>query len=416
MNRTTQSEALDAVLQQMESAAARIGLEPEILDYLRVPRRVLEVSVPIKMDDGSRRVFMGYRVQHSLARGPAKGGIRFHPKVDLAEVTALAMWMTFKCALMDLPFGGAKGGVTCDPKHLSEGELERITRRFATEISAIIGPNQDIPAPDVYTTPQTMAWFMDAYTTASGRLTPAVITGKPIALGGSYGRTEATGRGCVFAIEEAGRRINLNLRGARVAIQGFGNAGRYTALLIAERGSRIVAVSDSSGGVYNPNGLDVRRLAEHKDRTGSVVGFPGAEPIDNEALLGCDCDVLVPAALGGVLAEHNAGAVRARIVAEAANGPTTPEADAILHRRGVAVIPDILANAGGVTVSYFEWVQGQSGYAWSEDEVNNRLQAKITRSFAAVWDLAQREGVDLRMAAHMIALGRVAEAVRLRGL
>lgn len=402
--------------QQLDEVARLIGLSESIHLYLRQPKRVLEVSVPVRMDAGRFRVFTGYRVQHNMSRGPAKGGIRFHPDVTLDEVKALAMWMTWKCALVNIPFGGAKGGVICDPKAMSMQELENMTRRFTTEISIIIGPEKDIPAPDVYTTPQIMAWIMDTFSMQKGYSIPGVVTGKPIAIGGSLGRDKATARGCLYVVNEAMSVMKLSIEGARVAIQGFGNAGMHAATLMGERGYRVVAVSDSRGGVANPKGLDVRGLVAHKLETGSVVGFGGGDKITNKEVLEYECDVLVPAALEKVITRENAPKIRAKIVAEAANGPTLPEADAILHDRGIMVLPDILANAGGVTVSYFEWVQDLQENFWEEDEINMRLKRKMTRAFRETHDQAMRHGVNMRSGAYAVAVDRVAEATRLRGL
>jgi glutamate dehydrogenase (NAD(P)+) len=402
--------------QQLDDVAALIGLQDSIHGFLREPKRILEVSVPARMDDGHFRMFKGFRVQHNMARGPAKGGIRFHPDVTLDEVKALAMWMTWKCALVNIPFGGAKGGVICDPKHMSMQELENLTRRFTSEIAIIIGPEKDIPAPDVYTTPQIMAWIMDTYSMQCGYSVPGVVTGKPVAIGGSLGRDKATARGCLYVVDEAMQVIALAIDGARVAIQGFGNAGMHAADLMARRGYRIVAVSDSRGGVANPGGLDVSGVIAHKSETGSVAGFRGGEAISNRDVLECDCEVLVPAALEKVITEENAPRIRAKIVAEAANGPTLPEADRILHERGVMVLPDILANAGGVTVSYFEWVQDLQENFWEEDEINDRLKRKMTRAFKETHEQSKRLDTDMRQGAYAVAVSRVAEATKLRGL
>jgi glutamate dehydrogenase (NAD(P)+) len=402
--------------QQLDDVARLIGLNDSIHGYLREPKRILEVSLPVRMDSGQFRMFKGYRVQHNMSRGPAKGGIRFHPDVTLDEVKALAMWMTWKCALVNIPFGGAKGGVICDPKHLSERELENLTRRFTSEISIIIGPEKDIPAPDVYTTPQIMAWIMDTYSMQYGHSVPGVVTGKPVAIGGSLGRDKATARGCLYVVDEAMQTLGIGITDARVAIQGFGNAGMHAAELMAQRGYRIVAVSDSRGGVANPKGLDVAGVRAHKFETGSVAGFRGGERIGNDAVLEYDCDVLIPAALEKVITAQNAPRIRAKIVAEAANGPTMPQADRILHDRGVMVLPDILANAGGVTVSYFEWVQDLQENFWEEDEVNDRLRRKMTRAFKETYEQAQRHAVDMRRGAYAVAVSRVAEATELRGL
>jgi glutamate dehydrogenase (NAD(P)+) len=402
--------------QQLDEVARLIGLNDSIHGYLRQPKRILEVSVPVRMDNGAFRIFTGYRVQHNMARGPGKGGIRFHPDVTLDEVKALAMWMTWKCALVNIPFGGAKGGVICDPKHMSMQELENLTRRFTSEISIIIGPEKDIPAPDVYTTPQIMAWIMDTFSMQHGYSIPGVVTGKPISIGGSLGRDKATARGCMYAIDEAMGLLRKPIEGARVAIQGFGNAGMYAAQLMEQRGYRVVAVSDSQGGVANPQGLDSRRLTAHKLETGSIVGFTGGERIDNRHVLEYDCDVLVPAALEKVITPDNAPRIKARIVAEAANGPTLPEADDILFDRGIMVLPDILANAGGVTVSYFEWVQDQQSNFWEESEINERLKRIITRAFREAHEQAERHSVSMRLGAYCVAVDRVAEATKLRGL
>ncbi|HEY1653921.1 MAG TPA: Glu/Leu/Phe/Val dehydrogenase [Candidatus Tumulicola sp.] len=401
---------------QLDEVARVIGLNDSIHGYLRQPKRVLEVSVPARMDDGTFRIFTGYRVQHNMARGPGKGGIRFHPDVTLDEVKALAMWMTWKCALVNIPFGGAKGGVICNPKAMSMQELENLTRRFTSEIAIIIGPEKDIPAPDVYTTPQIMAWIMDTFSMQAGFSIPGVVTGKPISIGGSLGRDKATARGCLYVVDEAMAVLRKPIEGSRVAIQGFGNAGMYAAQLMEQRGYRVVAVSDSAGGVANPQGLDSRRLTAHKLETGSVVGFTGGERVGNREVLEYDCDVLVPAALEKVITVENAPRIQAKIVAEAANGPTLPAADEILYERGIMVLPDILANAGGVTVSYFEWVQDLQANFWEEDEINERLKRIMTRAFREAHEQAQRHGVSMRTGAYCVAVERVAEATKLRGL
>ncbi|HZY99359.1 MAG TPA: Glu/Leu/Phe/Val dehydrogenase [Candidatus Baltobacteraceae bacterium] len=401
---------------QLDEVAQLIGLNESIHGYLRQPKRVLEVSVPVRMDDGSFRMFTGYRVQHNMARGPGKGGIRYHPDVTLDEVKALAMWMTWKCALVNIPFGGAKGGVICDPKRMSMQELENLTRRFTSEISVIIGPEKDIPAPDVYTTPQIMAWIMDTFSMQHGYSIPGVVTGKPISIGGSLGRDKATARGCLYVVDEAMSALAKRPEGATVAVQGFGNAGMYAAQLMDARGYKIVAVSDSQGGVANQDGLDARGLSAHKLETGSVVGFKGGERIDNRDVLEFDCDVLVPAALEKVITSENAPRIKAKIVAEAANGPTVPEADDILFERGIMVLPDILANAGGVTVSYFEWVQDLQANFWEEDEINERLKRVMTRAFREAYEQSQRHNVSMRKGAYCVAVNRVAEATKLRGL
>ncbi len=401
---------------QFDIAADHLDLEPGLRAVLREAERELIVSVPVHMDDGSVKVFTGYRVQHNLGRGPSKGGLRYHQDVNLNEVRALAMWMTWKCAVVGIPYGGGKGGVAVDPKQLSMRELEGLTRRFATNISVIIGPEKDIPAPDVNTNAQIMAWIMDTYSMHVGYTVPGVVTGKPISLGGSEGRAEATGRGVVVTISEAARRIDLEIIGARIAIQGFGNAGSVAATLLDSMGASVVAVSDTQGGIHAAAGLDIRAVKAWKAEHGTVVGFPGSENISNAALLELDVDVLVPAALENQITLDNAERVRARIVAEAANGPTTPDADEILWRKGIFMIPDILCNAGGVTVSYFEWVQDLNRDQWSEEIVNSKLTAIMVRSFAEVVAMAEQEGVDMRTGAYLLAVDRVAKATALRGL
>ena len=400
---------------QLDDIAEIIGLDESIHGYLREPKRILTVSVPVRMDSGEHRVFEGYRVQHNLSRGPGKGGIRYHPDVTLDEVKALAMWMSWKCALVNIPFGGAKGGVVCDPKAMSDQELENLTRRFTSEISIFIGPERDIPAPDVYTTPQIMAWIMDTYSMQHGYSIPGVVTGKPIAIGGSLGRDKATARGCLNVVDEAMKELNIE-RPARVSIQGFGNAGLHAAELFNAEGYRIVAVSDSRGGVANPKGLDVQKLIAWKGEQGTVVGFGGGSAISNKDVLEYDCEVLVPAALEKVITEENAPRIKAKIVAEAANGPTLPEADDILHDRGIMVLPDILANAGGVTVSYFEWVQNLQELFWEEQAVNERLRRIMERSFRDTLEHARRLKVNMRRGAYAVAVGRVAQATKLRGV
>lgn len=401
---------------QFDLAAEHLKLDAGLRQLLRTPKRVLEVSVPTKMDNGHVRVFTGYRVQHNMARGPAKGGIRFHPNVTLDEVKALAAWMTWKTATVNIPYGGAKGGVVCDPKKMSKPELERMTRRYASEIQPIIGPEIDIPAPDMYTDAQTMAWIMDTYSMMAGRATPGVVTGKPVAMGGSAGRNEATARGVLFAVEEACKVRRMSVRGSTVAIQGFGNAGSIAAQLFAEKKAKIVAISDSRGAVHSSRGIDPIKAIRYKERSGTVVGMPGTSRISNDDLLTLKCDILIPAALENVITVDNAENVKAKIVAEAANGPTTPRADEILARKGVFVLPDILANAGGVTVSYFEWAQNLQGAAWSEQQVNTQLQQIIARAFADVYDVSRKYRTHMRTAAYVLAIGRVAEASALRGL
>jgi glutamate dehydrogenase (NAD(P)+) len=402
--------------QQFDLAAEKLNLDPGLRQVLREPRRELTVHFPVKMDDGTVRVFTGYRVQHNLGRGPAKGGIRYHQDVSLDEVKALAMWMTWKCAVVGIPYGGGKGGVIVDPKKLSRREVEGLTRRFATEISIIIGPERDIPAPDVNTNAQTMAWIMDTYSMHVGYTVPAVVTGKPISLGGSEGRNEATARGAVYCVVEAARHLNLDLRGATTVVQGFGNAGSIAAQLMVQEGSTILAVSDSQGGIHNPKGLDIDRVIAWKQEHGTVVGFPGAQFVSNADLLEIPCDVLIPAALENQIRASNAGRINAKIVAEAANGPTTPEADAILYERGVFLIPDILCNAGGVTVSYFEWVQDLNRDHWSEEQVNHKLKEIMVKAFGETLALSQKHGVNMRTGAYLLAVDRVASATALRGL
>jgi glutamate dehydrogenase (NAD(P)+) len=406
----------DIAKEQFNIAADLLGLSESMREVLINPKRQLIVSVPVKMDSSLIKVFEGYRVQHNIARGPAKGGIRYHPDVTLDEVRALASWMTWKCATVGIPYGGGKGGVCVDPHALSQGELERLTRRFAVEISPIIGPNIDIPAPDVYTNEQTMAWIMDTISMVSGGATPAIVTGKPVSLGGSAGRGEATARGCLFTIREACKVLKIKLKGARVAVQGFGNAGSIAARLLHEDGARVIAVSDTRGGIYNPKGIDPAAALRHKDKKGSVAGFKGSKPITNEELLELDCEILVPAALENQITLYNADRIKARIVAEAANGPVTPGADRILFANGVFDIPDILANAGGVTVSYFEWVQDQYGFFWTDKEVNKYLEKIMVKAFKEVHTQAKKYKTHMRTGAYCLAIERVADATRVRGI
>jgi len=401
---------------QFDHAAELLTLDPGMRRVLRVPKRELTVNFPVTMDDGHVEVFTGYRVQHNVSRGPAKGGIRYHQDVTRDEVRALAMWMTWKCAVVNIPYGGGKGGVIVDPKQLSQRELEGLTRRFTTEISPIIGPDRDIPAPDVNTNSQTMAWIMDTFSMHHGYTIPGVVTGKPIAIGGSLGRNEATARGAVFTLLKASKALDLSLKGARVAIQGYGNAGSIAADLLAREGSVIIAVSDSSGGIFNPKGLDPAKVSAWKKEHGTVVGFPGADEVSNQEILELECEILVPAALENQITQHNAHRIKARIVAEAANGPTTPEADEILADHGVFLIPDILCNAGGVTVSYFEWVQDMQSFFWTEERINESLKEIMDRAFEAVYEMSTTREVDMRTAAYMVAVARVAEATTLRGL
>jgi glutamate dehydrogenase (NAD(P)+) len=401
---------------QLDAVAKRLGLDSDIHQRLRLPRRALVVSIPVLMDSGKTEVFTGYRVHHSTVLGPTKGGVRYAPDVDLGEVSALAMLMSWKCALMGLPYGGAKGGVRCNPRTMSLKEKEGLTRRYTAEIILLIGPDLDIPAPDLGTDEQTMAWMMDTYSMTQGKSVPGVVTGKPLIVGGSAGRREATGRGIVYAIYQAARHLGYEIRGRKVVVQGFGNVGSVAARLLWREGCVIVAVGDVKGGIYNPAGLDIRQLETHIAEAGSVVGFPGADAVTNEELLTLPCDIVVPAAVGGQIHARNADRIKASLVAEGANGPTTPEGDAILRDRGVTVIPDILANAGGVVVSYFEWVQGLQYYFWRESEITARLQEIMTRAFNRVWALGTKEGTDLRTAALMEGIRRVAEGYKVRGL
>ncbi|MGE5850433.1 MAG: Glu/Leu/Phe/Val family dehydrogenase [Candidatus Methylomirabilota bacterium] len=407
---------LATALEQLDKAAERLDLDPQIYQHVRHPKRSLIVSVPFQRDAGDVEVFTGYRVQHSMTLGPSKGGIRFHPDVDLDEVTALAMLMTWKCALMGLPYGGAKGGVRCDPLKLSPRELERVTRRYASEIYLCIGPDRDIPAPDMGTNEQVMAWVMDTYSMQRGATVPGVVTSKPVLLGGSLGRVEATGRGVAYVTDEAMAHLGLPLQRARVVIQGFGNVGSIAARSLHEMGCRVVAVSDVQGGIYHPEGLDVPALLAAQRAGQWVRQYPEGEPVTNEELLSLPCEVLIPAALGGQLTSANVGAVQARLIVEGANGPATAEADRLLQSRGVFIIPDILANAGGVIVSYFEWVQDLQFFFWKEEEVNSRLRDILTAAFQRTLTLARQERVDLRTAALMEAVTRVARATKLRGI
>jgi glutamate dehydrogenase (NAD(P)+) len=407
---------LDSARMQLREAAEALGVPDYIHEILRHPMRIAQVSIPVRLDDGGFRVFTGYRVQHNWARGPCKGGLRYHPDVDLDEITALAMWMTFKCAVVNIPYGGAKGGVVCNPKAMSLGELERMTRRFATAIIELIGWDQDIPAPDMYTNEQTMAWIADTYSMMRGRFTPGVVTGKPISIGGSRGRASATGRGAAIIAAEALRALGREVVGSTVAVQGFGNAGAPAAEVLAGMGAKIVGVSDSQGGVHCSTGIDVKRAREWKAQNRTVTGLPGCDGVTNEELLALPVDVLIPAAIEGVLTAETAQTVQASLVVEAANGPTTPSGDRVLAERGVEVVPDILANAGGVTVSYFEWVQSLQAYFWSEDQVNERLERIMVNAFREVREVAQQRKMSLRSAAMVLAVGRIAEAIRVRGV
>ena len=409
---------LEVAMKQVDIAAEKLELEPGICEKIRQTKRELIVHFPVKMDDGSVKVFTGYRVQHNLTRGPGKGGIRYHPDVDLDEVRALAMWMTWKAAVVNIPFGGAKGGVQCDPKNMSSRELENMTRRYTWEIALMIGPDQDIPAPDVYTNPQVMAWIMDTYSILKGYTVHGVVTGKPLELGGSLGRFEATGKGVFVTAQEAAHHLKIPMKGARVAVQGSGNVGGIAAQYFDRGGAKVIAISDSKGGVYNKKGLDVSAVLECKKRYSCVI-TPEAragEEITNEELLELDCDILVPSALENQITHKNAPKIKAKIIAEGANGPTTTEADRILYDRGIFVVPDILANAGGVTVSYFEWVQNLQELLWSEEEISERLTRILKRSFAEVFNISKKNKVDMRTAALMLGIGRVAAATKLRGI
>jgi len=414
---TSSVNPFETAKRQVDIVADLIGLDAGFREVLKHPKRELSVNFPVRMDNGALRVFTGYRVQYNMARGPCKGGIRYHPQVTLDEVRALAAWMTWKCAVVNIPYGGAKGGVICDPKAMSKAELERLTRRYASEISPIIGPEMDIPAPDVYTDSQTMSWIMDTYSMQKGYSVPGVVTGKPIALGGSEGRGEATGRGCAYTIREAAKDAGVRVKGGTVAVQGFGNAGSVAAnLLHDDQGAVIVALSDSKGGIYKADGLNPHAVEAHKAKTGSVVGFPGAKAISNEELLETKADILVPAALENQISQKNADKIQAKMVAEAANGPTLPEADTILFQKKITVLPDILANAGGVTVSYFEWAQDIQGFFWPLDEVNKRLEQVMVRSYADVHKTATEKRVHNRTAAYVLAIQRVVDAMKTRGI
>jgi glutamate dehydrogenase (NAD(P)+) len=401
---------------QLDEIAYEMGLDRELHERLRYPKRALIVTVPVRMDDGSVRSFTGYRVHHDTTLGPAKGGLRYHPEVNLGEVSCLAMLMTWKCALMGLPYGGAKGGIKCEPWNLSLGEQERLTRRYTSEIINLLGPDKDIPAPDMYTNEQTMAWIMDTYSINVGHTVPSVVTGKPVSIGGSLGRTEATGRGVAYCARRAVEHYGLKAKAPTVAIQGFGNVGSVTAKLLHETGFKIVAVSDVFGGIHNPDGIDIPRLLAYISEMGRVDGFAGTKSITNAELLEKECDVLIPAALGGQITAANADKLQCKIIVEGANGPTSPDADMILHERGIMVLPDILANAGGVTVSYFEWVQGMMHLFWSEDEVNKRLEEIMGRACDQVFEMSAKSGLRPRMAALRIGVSKLAEAKRLRGL
>jgi glutamate dehydrogenase (NAD(P)+) len=413
---TSKDSAWDTALAQLDEAAELMGLAPGVHEILRSPKRALSVSVPFRMEDGSTRVCQGYRVHHNVTRGPAKGGIRYHPDVDLEEIKALAMWMTWKCAVVGIPFGGAKGGVAVDTKQLTRSELERMTRRYASEILPFIGPERDIPAPDMNTNDEVMSWIMDTYSQNSGYSVPGVVTGKPVAIGGSRGRAGATSRGVMYIVFSTLKSLGIVPEEVSVAIQGYGKVGGHAAQLLHDAGCRVVAVSDVEGGLYRERGLDPEAINRHKREAGGVTGFPGAETLSNADLLEIECDVLIPAAVEGVISVKNADAIKAKVVCEAANGPVTFEGDKILNDRGIFVVPDILANSGGVTVSYFEWVQDIQAYFWSEEEVNERLRQILEQAFREVHDLAIDKGMTMRQAAHWIGVGRVAEAHLTRGL
>ncbi len=407
---------LDSVLTDLDDVAEILDLDPSCHEVLKHPQRILTVSVPVKMDDGSIRVFTGHRVHHSYVRGPSKGGIRYHPDVTLDEVTALAMMMTWKCAVADIPLGGAKGGIVCNPKSMSTGELERMTRRYVFMIMPLLGPEQDIPAPDIYTDAQTMAWIMDTYSMFKGYSVPGVVTGKPVNIGGTLGRNAATGRGCMFVVLETLKHVGMRVKGGTVAIQGYGNVGSNIAHFLQEKGMKIVALSDSRGGILNREGLDPAMVSKHKQKTGTVVGFEGSEEVSNDELLELECDVLIPAAVENVITERNAPNVKARIVVEAANGPTTCGASRILNESGVLVVPDILANAGGVTVSYFEWVQDIASHFWTEEDVNSKLESVMVKAFREVVQTSKKHDSSMRLGALALAVGRVADAFSTRGL
>ncbi|EFH86490.1 Glu/Leu/Phe/Val family dehydrogenase [Ktedonobacter racemifer] len=406
----------EMAVQQFELAAERLQLSEDMREILRQPKRELTVHFPVRLDDGSIKTFTGYRVQHNVNRGPAKGGIRYSPQVTLDEIKALAMWMTWKCAVVGIPYGGAKGGVICNPRRMTPAELERLTRRYTTEISIIIGPHSDIPAPDINTNSQIMAWMMDTYSMHAGFSIPAVVTGKPLSIGGSEGRNEATATGVLFVSRRAAQRLGMPLKGARVSIQGFGNAGAIAARLFHNEGCKVVAVCDSRGGIYNEDGLDPAAVLRHKQEHGSVASYSLGQVVTPEETLEVPCDVLIPAAIEGVIHAQNAGRIQAQIITEAANGPTTPEADEILFQKGILLVPDILANAGGVTVSYFEWVQDIQSFFWGVEEITRRLEVIINKAFDAVARTADEYHCDMRLAANMLAIARVAEATQVRGI
>jgi len=413
---TDSSSPFEEMMSRFDLAAQKLGLDPGLYKVLREPVRETKVSIPIAMDDGRIEVFVGYRVLHNIARGPGKGGIRFDKNVTLDEVRALASWMTWKCAVVNIPFGGAKGGVICDPQALSRAELEKITRRYTAELMDQFGPEKDVPAPDMGTNPQTMAWVMDTYSMHARHTVTSVVTGKPLSLGGSRGRVEATGRGLMLIAREAAPLRGLTLKGSRVVVQGFGNVGSIAARMCHEQGAKILAVSDINGGIHAKDGIDMAALIPHFEKNRSLKGFPGTEPVSNEALLELDCDILIPAANENQIRQKNAGNVKAKIIVEGANGPTTQRADEVLNAKNVLVVPDILANAGGVTVSYFEWVQDRAGFFWRESEVNERLEDIMVQSFRDVASMAEKYGVSFRIAAYMLGISRVAHDTMVRGL
>jgi glutamate dehydrogenase (NAD(P)+) len=416
LSTSKESNPYENAMKQLESTASIIKLDPDVHEMLRTPKRILSVSLPVRMDNGHVKNFQGYRVQFNDARGPFKGGIRYHPNVTLDEVKALATWMTWKCSVVDIPYGGAKGGVICDPKNMSMKEKEAVTRRYTAMIADFIGPYRDVPAPDVYTDSQTMSWILDTYSQIKGYQVPEVVTGKPIALGGSEGRNNSTARGCIICAREAAKQLNIPLKGATAAIQGYGNAGSWSAVFLQELGVKVLAASDSSGAIYSKNGLDSAQTLQHKEKTGSVKGLQGTEDIDPEKLLELDVDILIPAALENSITADNARNVKARIISEAANGPTTPEADKVLERNKVLVIPDILANAGGVTVSYLEWVQNLNRQHWTEEQVNAQLEQKMVLAFNSAYQTSKKYNVAMRSGALAIAIQRVADAIKLLGI
>jgi glutamate dehydrogenase/leucine dehydrogenase len=404
------------VLKQVDAAAKVLKLDPTLVDFVKMPRRSTIAMLPVRMDDGTYKMFTSFRVQHSIARGPAKGGIRYHPDVTLDEVQALAAWMTWKCAVVNIPFGGGKGGIICDPNKMSVGELERMTRRYASDMMHLFGPYTDVPAPDVGTGPKVMAWIMDTVSMREGHAEPGVVTGKPLVLGGSLGRVEATGRGVMITVKEAAKRIGLDLNGATGAVEGFGNVGSVSAKLLHQLGVRFTHVSDVTGAIHDPEGIDIPALYAYAEQKKSIAGFKGAKKVNPDDVLFADVDIVIPAALENRITESNAKRIRCKIIGEGANGPTTPEADAILEKKGVLVIPDILCNAGGVTVSYFEWVQNNIGYFWTEEEVNRRLEEKMEMAFNDVWKIKEQYDTSMRIAAFILSLKRVLEVVELRGI